>query len=248
MSFTTRAARQKRKEAYARSLNPTPARPIAEYRRISRALEQIAAAIEDAFRLHGHKVQEGWLPTKHVISIEDDNNQEIKAAIIADGFTEHPKYPGYILSMHKPRLKATNRILVVMSFTNYQGANVLLQKSIYSPIPCNTWTRAPLTLAQWYLCAQEMILQHLFWSWLPALRLETDDSTWRLNKIHGWYMTPCAVVMSRARMKETGTIINDSEENEQRDRDGWIGHNIYKHITEKFSNNDSAESTTSCQQ
>lgn len=165
--------------------------------------------------------------------------QGVRANLVAGKFTLHARYPGYLASFHDPGRKATNRIEVASVYQNARGDHIFLQKGIHCPLPCGTWGRLPITLAQWAILADSAIVQHLFWQWLPALHLALNDATWKLKTVCGWYMTDTAYASSYAAMKAgtgNGHLIDmRSPEEQLKDAEGWIGHNIYKHVTDAFS-------------
>lgn len=218
--------------------NPASGRTQAQYKRITRALTAIADCINDQFDLHGFKVQHGWLPTEHVISVDDSTMQGVRANLIASKYQLQARYPGYLVSFHDPGRKASNRIEVASVYTSARNEYLFLQKGIHCPLPCERWGRLPITLAQWAILADSAIVQHLFWQWLPALHLALSDDSWQLHKVCGWYLTDTAFASSYAAMKAstTGHLIDmRSSEEQLKDEHGWIGHNIYRHITSGFS-------------
>lgn len=238
MTWLTPARAAARREAFDRRRNPAPGRTQTQYKRINRALEAIAGCIQQQFELYGFEVQHGWLPTEHVISVDDSVMQGVRANLIASKYQLHDRYPGYIESFHDAGRRMSNRIEVASVFDSARGDHLFMQKGVHCPLPCEEWGRLPITLAQWAILADSAIVQHLFWQWLPALHLVLQDDSWKLNRVCGWYMTDTAYAGSYAAMKTNtnGHLIDmRSPEEQLKDEHGWIGHNIYKHITSGFS-------------
>ena len=233
--FMTVKESARKRAARDLSRNPAPGRTPTQYRRVSRTLDKIAARI----RLHLEQSEfadKQWLPSEGLITPKDDEWQHDLHA----QYLEHYEVEedGYLTGWHDDGIKATNRIMAVTWYDNDEGAGFLIKKPIYCPLPCVAWGRLPITLAQWHLIAPMLIESGMLWQWVHAVRNYTEDDSYKIGKIVGWHLETANAVTSIQKLSAAGhgyTLDFRSEEEQQKDADGWTGRNIYLDIIAGFS-------------
>lgn len=242
--WLTPRQRAKRLEAYKLRRNPTPNRSSTDRSRIISALKKISSVIEHWLQTTEYRYMQ-WLPHKHVITAQDDDRMRDFYADYSEDLAIDET--GYMKQFHDPGIKATNKIVAVTYYVNATGGEFLLAKGVFSPLPCNTWGRLPLTLSQWKLIAGALVVMHQLWQWVHAVRDYTNDDSFEVGGFMGWHLTETVKASNLADMKNSGNLVDArSEDDQAKDADGWIGHTIYKHIIDVFSLQDSTGHNGKC--
>lgn len=233
--FESRSERERKWEAYEKARNPVPGRTATEWKRITRTLEQIAARIAFWLDTTNERPMQ-WLYFHDTITERDDEMQyDIEADFLADYEIDDI---GYMLHFHDSGIKATNTIQCISWYeSEASGKRMLISKKIFSPLPCETWGKLPITITQWRKVATVMIDSHCLWKWVHAVREYQSDNTIKLGGVMGWYLQPTQRVRTMDELKNgSGYFIDGrSEEDQQKDKEGWPGVNIYQDIIGAYS-------------
>lgn len=226
-----------RKQAgFARACNPAPGRSPKHYQRITRALDAIAARTQAFLDATGYADRE-WLPYKGAVHEKDDEWQyDLYAQVHPDGHS--PDHDGHLPTWTDPGIRATNRIKAITWYQDTNEDAFLIKKTILSPLPCDTWGRLPVTLAQWRRIAPVLIEAEARWRWVHAVRHYTDKPTMALSGVAGWHLDVSKSVTSMERLAKEGRgyIIDMRPEHErEQESERWIGASICLDIIAGFS-------------
>lgn len=196
-----------------RELNPCPGRTGSEREYITRRLYDIAESIDyhlERLALSGD--QPLWLPEAVITPAIEAQYVESKDAYESTARDEH----GYITDVHNHNQRATNRVRVASWYRNNDNSLYMIALIAVSPLPCNEWGALPLTLAQWRVIIPQIIMSHMEWKWLHAVRKYWTDDTYQVGGSFGWYLESCK------RLDQDHTQL-------------WTGQAIYAHIVRQYS-------------
>lgn len=175
-AFHGKARREALAKGYDERAHPTRGRTAAESMRIMRNCRRFADNVlyvmDDL--LQGEAVE--WFDIRSAITDRDD-----EAIIDWRGVAENFKADGYatdddglLVNMQDHKLTASNRIEAVTIYVDRFAdleQRYMLRKTVYSPFPCDTWGRLPLTMNQWAEIALPLIRSRALWQWQHALDL-----------------------------------------------------------------------------
>lgn len=188
----------------------------------------------------------GWLPYEHVITPKDEDWLPDLYRLYSDKGAKDEF--GMLLDWHDPGIRASNRIAVVSWYKNDSGGEFLMQKNLYSPLPCDAWGRLPLTLHQWQIIAPPLILSTQLWQWLPAVRHYFGDDTFTIGGFMGWHLQETAKPFSVEKARSGDGYLFETDSQKERGDAPWIGRIIYKHITTEYSQRAAITPDTPCLQ
>jgi hypothetical protein len=236
-----------KRRAAARKIaeNPCPGRSPKEYLRIRRALAAIEKRAQLHLKLNPEHLQ--MLPAEGVINAADDEYQFTLSEIVESGYDLADD--GLMTDWQDPRVKASNSIEVITWYGNDDDDHFIIKKPVYCPLPCERWTRLPITLAQWRRIAWTMAETHIRWSWVHAVRHYTGDKTFDYEGSAGWTMRRGHKIANHREMVANGNgiIIDGRSEGEQLMEGAmWKGQIIYQDITEGFLQGGNGNSGTRC--
>lgn len=229
-AFESKSANTRKWEAWHLARNPVPGRSNAQWKHITKHLQQIAGRIAFHLDLLEERAVP-WLYFSDTITEADDDDQyDIEADMLADYEVDDI---GYMLHFHDSGIKATNTIQVISWYeSEVTGKRMLISKKIFCPLPCSTWGKLPITLTQWRHIAPAMIDSYCLWKWVHAVRQYQDDDSIKLGGVMGWYLQPTQRVQSIKQLKNGHGYFIDrrSEEDQKKDDEGWPGVLIYQDI------------------
>lgn len=227
-AFTTAKQRARHEARRRGKLNPAPGRTANESQKIRRVLRRLATHLTQWLELTDYEAQQHFI-SRNVITDRDDDWQQDIAGHLQHAGADTDEY-ARLVKFDDPSIKASNRITCITWYDNEQGGGYLIQKNIYSPLPCSDWGALPLSPAQWCIIARPMIFTRQLWQWVHAVREYTGDPTFQPAGIAGWYMNDA----SKPFDKDAPGVIYMGER-----RDGepehWTGTTIYRQITSGFS-------------
>jgi len=193
--------------------NPIQGQPPAEKIRVVRALQQINERINYWLQVTEEEPLK-WLPYEGTITDSAEGYfYRVKDALESSEVDED----GRIVSLDDMTIRASNRLECATWYTNAFGRNFYLVRFIFSPLPCSTYGRKPLTRSQWKIITNAMIASHCLWGWVHAVREYTEDDSFNVAGITGWHM-----VRNKFLKKNRGP-------------DLCTGRVIYSQVIEKFS-------------
>lgn len=237
--MTPKEAERKQKQREQRN-NPTPGRDPKTYMRITRSLDQINKRLDSFLSATDNKVLK-WLPHESVVTEKDD---EWQYDLYAQINTEDTKvdHDGYLNYWEDKGIKATNRIVVITWYkdNDENGDAFIIKKPILSPLPCPTWGRLPITLAQWRRISLNLIHSEIYWRWTNAVRDYVQNQNMNIKGIVGWHLEPTQKVSSMDRLARDGKgyIIDMRPQADKEECEQWVGANICRDITAEFLQND----------
>lgn len=244
-AFPSKKQLNRRFQSYLKRRDPAPGRTTAESRLIRNTLGEIKGELDSWLRRTDYKPMKGWLPFEHVVTAKDDDYlRDLYAAYNAKSDVDDD---GMLLDWHDPGIRSTNRILCVTWYRNDSGGEFLLAKNLYSPLPCERWGRLPLNLYQWRIIAPELIYSTQLWQWVHAVRHYLDDDTFEIGGFMGWHLQECNRVTSRDKLRNGPGYLFESESEQARGEQEWIGRIICKHIIAAYSDRVATISGTPCQ-
>ena len=206
--------------AYERSLNPCPGRTTAERERQQRYLNKIRERIDYWLQATDFRPMP-WLPYEGLITEMDEDYQVEHFYAYKEGATNEDMC---LVDIGLDSVKATNIVHVPSWYKTDMGRELLIVKPIHSPLPCDEWTRLPLTYKQWASFIPQMALSHISWSWVHAAREYIDDPFVSIGGFLGWYMSPA----KRLPKKDD-------------DADLCTGQIIYSHVIDEYLRNVNGE-------
>ncbi len=212
---------EKKKRERIRELqyNPCPGRSPRELMRIKRTLEAINERLEYWLLMTEYKDLQ-WYPFANLISEKDEDYFYTMESVISDSEITDT---GLILDMDNSAIKATNRIEVVTWYENQIERGFFMVRSLHSPLPCSYRGRLPLSRSQWNIVAANLVASRCMWQWVHSVRDYTEDETFNLGGILGWYP------VKNFKIETLGPETT------------CTGEMIYSHILEKFLKQSEAE-------
>lgn len=227
--FTTQRQRTFQRIRQEQHANPTKGRTSAQSNRIRRALQSLNEHLTRALELTDY-TELPWLPSHYVLTDRDDDS-------IVDwrGVAEHQKSyntdaTGLLVDMHDHGIKATNNIAVVTTYKNEADQRYMIRKTVYSPLPCDTWNALPLTLTQWRIIAETLINTRICWQWPQAVRDYAGDQSYEFDFTVGWNLNK-----PRKPFTPNEKHIIYMGEKYDGEPELWTGNIIYRLGTDAFS-------------
>ena len=193
------------------SMNPTPGRSVATREYINRRLDDIAYEISwHLGETDGAYLR--WLP-EAVITPTNEGMYSDAYEVYAAANTGSD---GYITNGEEPR--ASNRVRVISWYENPETHQQYLAGFIIvSPLPDELWGGLPLTHHQWGRIINPMMLSHLRWKWIFAVRKWWGSDSYEVGGTMGWHMEPCVKL------------------DKSNSGDLWIGQAIYSPVVREYS-------------
>lgn len=227
-AFTTPKQRIRHEIRRKAKRNPAPGRTANQSQKIRRTLQRLADHLTQWLDLTDYEAQQHFI-IRDVITDRDDDWQLDIAAHLERRGAEVDDY-GRLVAFTDSTIKASNRITCITWYDNDQGGGYILQKNIYSPLPCPDWGALPLTPQQWCIVARPMIFTRQLWQWVHAVRDYTNDDSFQPAGIAGWYLHDTGKPFN----KHSPGIIYMGERKEG-EPEHWTGTIIFKQITNGFS-------------
>lgn len=190
--FTTPGQQARQRINYEQRRNPAPGRCAAKSNRIRRYLTKLKIHLLCVLELTSYQTLK-WLPSKYVLTDRDDESV-IDWRAVTENFRSYDTDDfGLLVDLHDPGIKATNRIACVTVYKSpgIDGAQYMIRKTLYSPLPCEAWGSLPLTLAQWKIIAFTLIETRVRWQWERAVQDYTGLDTIKYAYTVGWNLSEC---------------------------------------------------------
>lgn len=223
-AFPTQAKKARDKQALDERRHPHKGRSAKDAMRVLRMCQRfdsnLAYILNDVTKYQSLP----WFETADVITDRDD-----EAIIDWRGVVENTRTDGYLtddsgllVNMQDKSLQASNVIEAVTTYVDRIGDGInaheyMLRKTVFSPFPCETWGRLPLTLHQWKVIAWNLVYSRALWQWEAALNEYAERNG---LKLHNRFELEGLVGWNMVTTKRTGT--DDTQEPQT-----WTGPIIY---------------------